>query len=416
MKDLIKVLLVSPPYKEKQLHKQVADWDFINGVKYMNPGLLITASILDQNNIENKIIKVDRLEDMSCIDKELDFYGDLLVGVSCTSAWEYLEALSILDYVKDKRKDVTTYIAGWQIKSIGTKVFDDSKAVDFAILSDAETTTMNLLNNFKNLNYHDIGIVSRQNRVIKNGKTDFNFQVIDFSKYPNYNDYIPFVEDSRNCPYRCNFCLNSVVKERYRNVPLDVIKKNIENIEKLYGPETEVNFLSANFGVNAQRTLELLDYLNEKRLKWNFEFHVDNPWEKYIDKIKLANLKKCSIGFESANISTLQAMNKTRNPENYLKRFDLLINKLNEMGIKPSINVLYYPSDTEQSIKDTNDFLKKYEGKYRKIRKNFTIGFEGVLKNFDGYKTEENDYFKKIHAKPICPKGMSMKETLDLCK
>ena len=416
MKSKVKVLLVSPPYKEIKFHKQVQEWDFINGVKYMNPGLLITASILDQNNIENKIIKIDSLNNMSCLDKELDFDGDILAGLSCTSAWEYLESLSIIDYIKSQNKSAKTYIAGWQIKSIGTKVFDDNKNVDFAILSEAETTTLNLVSNYKNPNFSDVGIVSRQNRIIKKGNTNFEFQVIDFSKYPNYKEYTPFVEDSRNCPYRCNFCLNSVIKEPYRIVPLDIVKKNIENIEKLYGTDAEVNFLSANFGVDAKRTLDLLDYLNDKKLKWNFEFHIDNPWEKYIDKIKLANLKKCSIGFESANISTLKLMNKTKNPENYLKRFDLLINKLNGMGIKPSINVLYYPSDTKESIKETNDFLKLYEGKYRKIRKNFTIGFEGILKNFDEYKTEDNEYFKKIHAKPICPKDMSMEETLNLCK
>lgn len=105
-------------------------------------------------------------------------------------------------------------------------------------------------------------------------------------------------------------------------------------------------------------------------------------------------------------------MNKTFNPENYLIRLEKMLIKLNEQGIKPSLNLLIGYRDDYDSICETLS-LKKNESLINKVKANFMFAFEGLLNNID-YSYNPNiiidEYGKKIHAYPILPNGISLKE------
>lgn len=59
---------------------------------------------------------------------------------------------------------------------------------------------------------------------------------------------------------------------------------------------------------------------------------------------------------ESGSVKTLKLMNKTSNPENYLIRLERMLEKLNEQGIKPSLNLLIDYRDDYESICETLSF------------------------------------------------------------
>ena len=56
-----KVLLISPPYMQLSRPEFPVPNSLLRGIKYMNPGLLISSSILDEYNISNQIIKSIKL-------------------------------------------------------------------------------------------------------------------------------------------------------------------------------------------------------------------------------------------------------------------------------------------------------------------------------------------------------------------
>ena len=293
--------------------------------------------------------------------------------------------------------------------------------IDYIILGDAEYTIYNLYN--KIINNSDESI----NSIITSNSNDFynsndkfpqiNFQIINFKKFPQYQKYLPYVEESRNCPFSCQFCLNSCVKDRYQNVPIDIFKKNVDELEKVYGENANANLLAANFGVNYRETKKKLEYLKTKKIKWNIELHVDNRWEYYIDDLREAGIAKASIGFESGSVKTLKLMNKTSNPENYLIRLERMLEKLNEQGIKPSLNLLIDYRDDYESICETLSFLEKNKLLINKVKANFMFAFEGILNNID-YSYNPNiiidEYGKKIHAYPILPNGISLEEIINI--
>ena len=53
---MTKVLLISPPYMQLSHPSYKMPIALTKGCEYMNPGLLISSAILDENNIDNKII------------------------------------------------------------------------------------------------------------------------------------------------------------------------------------------------------------------------------------------------------------------------------------------------------------------------------------------------------------------------
>lgn len=417
-----KVLLISPPYMQMSFPTYNMPIALTKGCKYMNPGLLITSSILNENNITNTIIKVNNINDLSLLNKK-EIIGDtVLVGISCTCAWEYLESLKIAQKIKEINPAIKTMISGWQIKSIAGKVFEDSNDIDYIVTGDAENTIMDLLKSIMNNESKEIFSVICKNscKDLLNGEERFpmiDFKELDFANYPNYEQYIPYVEESRNCPYNCQFCLNSCVGDKYQNVPLSIFKANVDNIEKLYGSNANAILLAANFGVNPKETKKKLEYLKGKKLNWDIELHIDNPWEYYINDLREAGVVKASIGFESGSISTLKKMNKTQNPENYLKRLICLLKKLKEQNVSVNLNLLIDYRENNSTISETLTFLEQHKDLYKKVKANFMFAFEGILKNID-FSCNPNiivdEYGKRIHTYPILPKGYTLDKMSEL--
>lgn len=409
-----KVVLISPPYMKLSYPSYDIPLALEKGCDYMNPGLLICASVLNSNQISNKIIKVNDIDE-EVLKSNIDF-DTVLVGISCTCAWEYLESIRIAEIIKNYYKDIKIVISGWQIKSIKEKVFDDTQAIDYAILGDAEYTVLKLYNNIKASKDEQIFSVIKRGEIYSNSNMKhptINFPIIDFKNFPDYKNYLPYVEESRNCPFSCRFCLNSCVNDRYQNVPYDIFVKNVELLEKRYGETVFANLLAANFGVNYIETKKKLDFLKTKKIKWNIELHVDNPWEYYIDDLKDAGICKVSIGFESGSPRVLKLMNKSSNPEKYLLRLENMLKKLNEQSIKPSLNLLIDYRDDYKSLCETLSFLNKNKHLIHKVKANFMFAFDGLLNNIDFSQAPNiiiDEYGKKIHAYPILPKDISLED------
>ena len=207
-----KVLLISPPYMNLSYPSYGIPIALTNGCNYMNPGLLISSSILNSKGISNKIIKIENINDLEKIKAYID--DTVLVGISCTCAWEYLESLKIAEMIKKINNKIKVALAGWQIKSIKSQVFLDSPNIDYLILGDAEYTIFNLYRQVC-CQYDDYipSVIERDNEILVSKYPTIDFTTIDFRNFPNYLNYIPYVEESRNCPNSCQFCLNSCVSE-----------------------------------------------------------------------------------------------------------------------------------------------------------------------------------------------------------
>lgn len=410
------ILLIKPPYMELSKPDYPIPDSLLHGVKYMNPALLIHGTILKNNGFSVKIVD---LEKVGAIYEHTEFIKEsLMVGISCTCAWEYLETLELCKIIKNINHEIKILVGGWQIKSIKEKAFNDSEFIDYLCISSADDSMLRIAKNLQGeSNFLDDYTIGRNKKFgVSLNNISVSGTVLDFTLYPNYLDYTPYVEESRGCPNKCQFCLNSCQNDVYCCTALDKFKRDVENIERIYGPEAKAILLASSFGINSKETTEKLKFLISKKIRWNLEMYIDSPWEKYIDYYKVTGIEKISVGFESASPRILKLMNKCFNVERYLHRAELLFQKLYDLNIKVTVNILFHYLENYESMKETIDFLFKNRKYLYRVRFNHMYFFEGLMANID-FSTilpyiHESKMNRRLHVYPLVPAGFKLKNLI----
>jgi len=125
-------------------------------------------------------------------------------------------------------------------------------------------------------------------------------------------DKILYYESSRGCPYRCSYCLSSIIKKtRYKN--LDKVKKEM-NIFISNGVK-QVKFVDRTFNSDRARAVEIMQYLVENdngRTNFHFEINGDLIEDSFISTVASSRkgLFQFEVGVQSTNEKTLQAVNR----------------------------------------------------------------------------------------------------------
>ncbi|OVE68230.1 hypothetical protein CCS79_09955 [Clostridium diolis] len=227
-----------------------------------------------------------------------------------------------------------------------------------------------------------------------NIKENQPFEDLDFSLLNNYLNYQPCIEVSRGCGSGCTFCME-------KNIPLTKLKspENIINelnkIINIYkSDDVNVYFEASFFKPNIEWAKDLR-YLYEKEnlnIKWRCETRVDSITPEIIEELSYAGLKVIDLGLESASIKQLKSMGKTKNPNDYLEKAHQLLATCKRLGIWVKINVLLFPGETLETIKETRYWLKTHADCIKGISVNPMVVY--------GYDSNMN-YFESIGAKLI---------------
>jgi len=405
----MEVVLIKPPYMQLSKPDYRIPDSLLHGIDYLSPSILIQANAFYLHGIPVKICIVEDIKNLTEVMGCLS--GAILVGISCTCAWEYLETLFIAEIIKKYNNKIKIAVGGWQIKSIGSRVFNDSEFVDFAITDDNDESLYNLfceLKRNKPISLHSIIYEKNQQSYIESLK-------YNYSLYPNYKNFIPFVEESRGCPNNCSFCLNSSCGTGYYRKKIDDFAIDIKNIESYYGMKCETILLAANFGVVAHDTREKLEVMRQHELLWNLEMHVDNPWESYVSDLYNAGIRKVSIGLESSSPTILQTMKKTNNSYKYLLRAKELLFNLKKHNIRTTVNMLVHYKDTKESLYDTITFLLNNSQYIDRVRFNHMYLFDGIKDlNVERKYMVKSKYNELLHVIPLCPEWINIDELLSL--
>ena len=94
---------------------------------------------------------------------------------------------------------------------------------------------------------------------------------LDFDEKDMSNRYL-YVETSRGCPYRCSYCLSSVLG-KVRLFSTDYIKRVLDQIFE--SNAKQIKFLDRTFNVDKNRALELARYIDEHAKKDQvFQFEI----------------------------------------------------------------------------------------------------------------------------------------------
>jgi len=163
---------------------------------------------------------------------------------------------------------------------------------------------------------------------------------------------------SRGCPYRCTYCMASVMWER--KVRFRSVKNVVDEIEhclKEFGLG-EFNFHDELFTQNRQRTLDICREIRRRKLDiaWVCMIRVDYIAEDVLLEMKAAGCRKIMFGFESGSQMILDKMKK----KVALERAEEAVAAVKKVGIKTAGNFMFGNiGETEETIRQSIDLAKK---------------------------------------------------------
>ncbi|HHV7361551.1 TPA: B12-binding domain-containing radical SAM protein [Morganella morganii] len=169
----------------------------------------------------------------------------------------------------------------------------------------------------------------------------------------------PSIEVSRGCGKSCFFC-------QERNVPLTKLKEPDKIVSEyksilLNDSLNKMNlyFECSNFKPNTKWINELIKKREDNNVyfNWRTESRVDSINIEMIPLLAKAGLTVIDLGLESASKQQLQRMDKTKNPDSYLKKASLLLKECKKNNIKTKVNIMLYAGETMDTVNETMKWL-----------------------------------------------------------
>lgn len=437
------LLLVNPPsFIDNMGVSSFKEIPFKSGQFYLpeniefaniNTGILSIATYLSKLGFCVKIIDLSYFQSYTKLEEELEKLNPKIIGISNTSIFNYLEFLKCIDISRKYSPNSLIIGGGQHVSQLKKVVFNENSNLDILCKYEGEYVLERLLQlkSLKDLEQIPGIVYKIDNKIFENKGMPKVIELDDISPikyelYPNYKSFMPYVEESRGCPFNCNYCSNAYTYNgKIRIKSAFKIIDEIESVIKLWGNDTEVAFLASNFGLSIQNTLLLAEKLKQYNIKWGTELRCDLAWGKYLDKLVESGLIHLNVGFESGSPEILKLMNKTDNPTLYIQKMEQLLEKVTKIpNLSIDVHFIFYVGESPQTLKESMKFFCNHSDKINSIGCNpVFIGLESeIMKNFNKYKNEfgseiiDIEYFNKRHLRMCNPsKYFSFLEALSFC-
>lgn len=202
---------------------------------------------------------------------------------------------------------------------------------------------------------------------------DMNELIFPYTYEDNIENKIVYYEASRGCPFKCKYCLSSVM-HGVRFLDLERVKKELK-----FFMDKElklVKFVDRTFNCNREFTKEIWRFLSEQdtNTKFHFEIAADLLKEDEIEILNKApkNRFQLEIGVQTTNPDVLKNINRKITFEN-------LRNKV--LKIASANNVLQH-LDLIAGLpgEDLNSFKKSFNDVHSLQPEEIQLGFLKLLK------------------------------------
>lgn len=199
-----------------------------------------------------------------------------VVAFSCY-IWNITQTLAVARVLKNINPNIKILLGGPEVSYDYTDLIKLDE-VDYIIVGEGEIPFAEFLNNYPN-------VQSIPNLVHKvDGKMEFFPQQVTFDllNYVGVNPYkndppqdlynkVCYIETSRGCPYKCEFCLASL-DNKVRYLPIDDIKRNLAYLME-HG--RTIKFLDRTFNVKKDFTIDIFKFILARRKPGQvFQFEI----------------------------------------------------------------------------------------------------------------------------------------------
>lgn len=248
-----------------------------------------------------------------------------VVGFSCY-IWNIELILPIISDLAKVCPETSIILGGPEVSFDVEYWLETYDAIDYLIAGEGEESLLRFLQEYKKSNKQPTaeqlksvpGLVFRiGDKVVQNGQEPLDLSTIppiydgDLSKLENK---IVYYETTRGCPFRCAYCLSSVMGQ-VREFPMDLAKKELRSLAAT-GVE-QVRFVDRTFNYDAKRAFDLIEFMIGLDTGTRFQLEVsgDILTEPILQLLKTApeNRFQFEIGVQSTNESTLKAVHRHSN-------------------------------------------------------------------------------------------------------
>jgi len=186
------------------------------------------------------------------------------------------------------------------------------------------------------------------------------FDHFDYSLLYHYERYSPSIEISRGCGSGCAFCLDASSK-RLKNKSVSLVMKELDELDQLYKNDYNVYLEAPHFVFERKWVREFCEAMKQRRrvVPWRCTTRVESVPVDMIGELAESGLKVIDVGLESASLQQLSQMGKTPNPAEYLKKAETLLKACSEYDIWVKFNLLLYAGETENTVRETAEWLRK---------------------------------------------------------
>jgi len=366
-----KVLLINPRFTD-----EITLFNIPIGLIYLGSWLLhkgYEVSLLDALHFTDMPLLFQRIES--------ELSDAFCVGISVMSA-QIPHALQISRFVRQRNPSIPIIWGG-----VHPTLYPEQTAkcefVDFAVKGEGEITLGELLeaieqgnrrpNHIKGLAFQagdnnvaltpgreplDINeLPSIEWKLVESLKPDSSLKEI--SELTRYG--LPLLT-SKGCPHRCTFCINSIIKEKFRHRRTDLVMNDIRRI--LASGVERIWFVDEIFFADKRGVRELIDMIEKEELKfrWFASLRADYFRPNYLGsaefllKIRRNGCQEIGTGSESGSQRILDMIKKDMTVENTLN----MARCLSQAGIKACFSFMIgLPGEEESDYKKTLQLIEE---------------------------------------------------------
>lgn len=213
-------------------------------------------------------------DDFESIARECAEYD--LICFSCY-IWNITQTMKVCEKIKALNPSTQILLGGPEV----SYEFDDVIAqdiIDFIIPGEGEVPFERFLQNYPSVENLP-GVIYKKGSEIIYHKELISFDILRYSGRNPYQYDVPetlvnrvlYIETSRGCPYKCEFCLASL-DNKVRYLPMDQIKANLLYLMQ-HGKV--IKFLDRTFNVKKDFTLEIFQFILDHAQPRNvFQFEI----------------------------------------------------------------------------------------------------------------------------------------------
>ncbi len=360
----LKVALISPP--------PASQWAFVD-YQYPLIGLAYLAAVLEKDGHQVMVIDCPPQHlTYRHIDQELSRFQPDIVGITSVTA-TFTSALKVAQKTKQTCPQALVVLGGPHVTIADDQFLLQHPEVNVVVKGEGEQTIVELARYVagqKSLSEIP-GIVFNKNGQLIHTANRPCIQNLDELPYPAYH-YFPLIKyrifkkigvpilTSRGCGSGCSFCLvPQIAGNSFRARTAASVVKELETVKNRY----HVDFVTFNdeiFTFDKQRVLDICSGIKQQKIKipWDCQTRVDLISKDLLHTIKEANCQLINFGVESASQGILNSMEKGTT----VQQNAAAIKMAKEAGLSVTVSlVLGYPGETDQTIHQTINFIKRTE-------------------------------------------------------